>query len=283
MSDENLEVEKDRIPEINFEEDGDVEIVRGDGSASDPDIDLPDQYRNLSKKDLVEMVQKAQAQADAVEAMKTGISELGEKIAKPVPSTEGGAGETPKVKTVEEIVNEIDLSDIDQSFFEEKGPSAGIKRALAAALPKVVANIQAQVPTNTGSSDTRKIELMMDEKEGDTFKKFRKEVEVAHAALPENLKGNPQSWDYVYGQVKLQHMEDIVAERVQKELEGKASAGKERKVSFSENAGTSVSRPGTQKRQVRLTDEEIREMETMERRGIPRNVYLKRKMEGSKR
>ena len=270
--------EEQRVPDINLETD-DVEVVSGDGVPDDPDVGIPDQYKGVSKADLIEMVQKAQAQADAVEAMKTGIADLGNRLSKPVPSTEAAP---VKPKTVEEIINEIDLSEINKEFFEEEGPSAGIKRALLKALPQVIQGIQAQVPAQAGgSSDTRKIELLLDDKEGPVFKKYKTDIEALHQSLPANLKSNPQSWDYVLGQVKLQHMDDLVAERVSAEIatKGAPTEPKVVKEPFSETSGPSISRAEGKKRQVRLSEDEVKEMERKDREGLPKSVYLKRKLE----
>jgi len=123
--------------------------------------------------------------------------------------------------------------------------------------------------------------LLLDDKEGPVFKKYKTDIEALHQSLPANLKSNPQSWDYVLGQVKLQHMDDLVAERVSAEIatKGAPTEPKVVKEPFSETSGPSVSRAEGKKRQVRLSEDEVKEMERKDREGLPRSVYLKRKLE----
>jgi hypothetical protein len=207
------------VPEFEEQDDDDdFEIVRvGPGEeppaqriqqvveeAPDPDDDLPEDVRGLSKKELFERMQDLTSKSDSVEAMRQGIADLGDKLQ----GQQRAQQNVPQQQPGESLAAFKER--FNKELWKSKDPFSLIQQAAA----QVVAPAFQELSRGTATANKRA--LLSDSEDGPVFKKYKKEVENLVASLPANQQNNPQVWDYALQQVKQNHSSELEEERIER-------------------------------------------------------------------
>jgi hypothetical protein len=259
----------DKIPEMQWEEE--VELVPEDSQdvQEDPDEDLPDEAKKLSKKDLYDKLQAKMKEppqvVDNSAAVVDGIAKLVERIGPQGPAPQQGEND------------EVFAKRLKDQLFDDNTMYPTLKEAILRVASPLIAQ-----QGDTVYSQAQKI-MELDPETGPIYKKYKGEIEnYIQKTFPANVRKNPQALDIAYKQVYAQHVNEIaeeiakkkVAEEMEK-LKGVSQAEeKTRRNSFSLEGSSSVSGVSQQKKRVGFTKEDAR---IADERGVDLQHVVERK------
>jgi hypothetical protein len=266
---------QDPVPNLEFEpeeeeeslENQELEVfVKGrDVIPEEPkeDDDLPEDYRNLSKKELVEMLMAAKAGSDTASALQAAIQGLGDKISRPSPTPQPQMPVQQPGESSEEFAKRV-----NQALFGEN-PYAVLKEVITREVAPLLSGLQNQ------SVQTAKQLLLRDEEKGPIFRKYKDEVEAMVASMPPEHRNNPGVYEFALNQIQVKHMDEIISDKVKAALEGKAEEPQVvvRKPQVSQGTTSRGSlAPKTTKKRVVIDEAKALELE---RKGIDLKDYIR--------
>lgn len=237
----------------DFNEEGteDVELIIDDGKPQEEEV--PPEFKDVSKKQLVERLKKVEEEASAKEKQNQVLDKLGTTLEKmgvkeepqPVPPSQ------PMIKPEElkEKINQKSLESpadaMDEYFTHKMGPMVG--------------------QTLQGNLVLARKLMELDPEKGPNFRKYVKEIDRLVEGAPPQAKVDPTIYEKAYKQVIQDHIDEIIAEKVAAAVAKQAEKAPEtpKQPGFSEGRGSGA-RPSAQK-QVRLSQGEV---ERLTRLGI---------------
>lgn len=203
MADEEMVVEE--LPEEE------VELVFEDGpeKVEDPDRDIPEDLRNLSRADLAKMLLEVKTQADPVRAMQAGIAALGDRLA-PTPPPEAVEA-PPGLDFGEDEAREID----EKIFAVDERPSKYLRKILNE-------KVKPYVDYNMGLAAAKFAEqeehiLMGSDPE---YKRWKPEIDALLGTLDSRQRNSPGVRKWALDQVKVKNLDKIIEEKVAEKLKG---------------------------------------------------------------
>lgn len=181
--------------------------------------ELPEGYKDLDKKALIEKLEaekaareEAKRRADEVAALKEGLASLGQDLKRP---TQTVVQPQPQARKSEDEYKE----EFNEKFVEDPY-SAMVKFQTE----KLAPEIQRLMMSNLQVS---KQFLQLDPDRKDTYAKYRDEVEEEIAKVdPRERLGNPQVYQQAHDRVVARHINDIVEMKVKEVLEKQESEKK---------------------------------------------------------
>jgi hypothetical protein len=211
---------QDPVPPLEFEEE------EGTGNGEEQELEVfvkgrdvipeeeseedkvPEEYKSLTKKQLVEMLSKAQEESNQAAALQAAVSSLGEKLSKPS-STPHGFEVSPQKKgeSDEEYAKRI-----NETLFGDN-PYQVLQEVIRREVQPLLHGIQSQTVQQA------KQLLERDEEKGPIFKKYKEEIESMVAAMPAEHRNNPGVYEFALNQIQIRHMDEIIQDRVRMELE----------------------------------------------------------------
>lgn len=263
--------------DFQFEESGssedDLEIIEVDSIGDIPkepeepseDEGLPEELKGKSKKELWEMLQKGQNNADTAQALREGIADLGKTLQKPPPVENQQPGES----------DEEFRERIEKELFNN--PGTALDEYGNRLTGKIVSTYSPII-----MEQQRRI-MKLDPSTGENFKRFESEIDETLATLSPRDQNNPKALEWAYKQVLDRHQEEIASEKIEDQVEKKVaerlkelgvSEGKPTK-SVETSKGMSVT--GRPKTKLYATKEDRRIADI---KGMPLQVYLERKQRG---
>lgn len=265
FADEDVAVDV-AVPPLEFEdEEPEIEIV-DEGSEGV----LEEEEEGKSKEDLQKEIESLRGQADTAGALKSAVEQLGDKLA------------PQQVKQVEQEVKKKlrDDPEFAKKFNEDifkDDPFGTMYPVIEKLIQEQVGQIAGQVAA--GTADTKKQLLGMDPDKGVTFKKYKGEIETFVSNLEPQYRNNPNVWEYAYEQVRVKHMDEIVADMVDvKVKEALGDKGKVGDPQFSERSGGGSLGKAAKSKKVTVTR---REEALCNNRGLPVKEYARMKAEGA--
>lgn len=244
-------------PELQFEEDEDLEVIVSDEEIEpEPEIDPEKEKLRLELEKYQQQLEQYTSRNVEAEALRAGIAELGDKL---TPQQQEVAQQRPQ-ESDEEWAKRIKDEIYDDPL---KILNEYMQR-------KVAPVLQQQYATN---EKIWKRQILSDPQRKETYEKYRKEVEEEYNQIPEwERYQNPDTIIKAHDAVVARHINEIIDERIQAALNDakpeveKSSA--QRTPTYSEPGYTPAPRPETSKRtQARLT---TREAAWADRRGLTR-------------
>ena len=250
----------------DFDDDDSIEIV-GPGQDVSDNGEEDTEKVTLSKEEF----EALRSSANSVEAMREGISKLGENMqgqrkAEPVneaPVQQQGESDDAFWKRFQD---ELFKSDNPKPLFEEMmnrmaGPYVNQQNAELAKANKRL--------------------MMLDPDRGTRFKKYLSEIEGFVQTLPREQQTHPQVWEYSYNQVLQRHTDDLISEEVEKRMREREeernqsldSETQEQQRRAPQNfggAGSGSVSPTKKKRRVQLT---AKDYEIMSKEGMSEQDY----------
>lgn len=250
----------------DFDDDDSIEIVGPGQEVQEEATDEPEKV-TLSKEEF----EALRNSANSVEAMREGISKLGESMqgqrkAEPVneaPVQQQGESDDAFWKRFQD---ELFKSDNPKPLFEEMmnrmaGPYVNQQNAELAKANKRL--------------------MMLDPERGDRFRKYLSEIEGFIQTLPREQHTHPQVWEYAYNQVLQRHTDDLISEEVEKRMKEREaernqsldSATQDQRQKAPQNfggAGSGSVSPTKKKRRVQLT---AKDYEIMSKEGMSEQDY----------
>lgn len=218
MSDETDQVpvddpDGDDIPQVSFwsplYEDDDVNV----GDPGEPEPEDTGDYAGLSKDELAAKLQATEEQlselrskADAVDAMRQGIEQLGDRLqggqAQPAPQKEPG-------ETEEEFRKRLDEQVYEKGFYESMMEFN--RRKIGPILNQQIQNLLFLA----------RRDLERDPERAETYKKYRQEIDAEVAKNPNAIYGDPEHLIKIHDQVTSRHQPEIIESRVSEMVEAK--------------------------------------------------------------
>ncbi len=218
----------DEMPDFEEEEDDDdVEVVRletnevpKEEKSEDVEEDVPEQFKGLSKKQIVDKLMDINQKADSAQAVKEGIEGLAEQLKRPstpnygnLVQQQGESDEEFRKRLNQEIFSEDPASVLDE-WWQRK--NAGTQRMIGQNMVQM-----------------RKDFYRTNDETKETYKKYQQEIEDYIGSLDQSVRNNPQVVDYAYKEVKGRHQDEIINETVERKVkemmeqnkEGKKSSG----------------------------------------------------------
>lgn len=245
-----------------------VEIVfdQPEPQEEEPDSDVPEDLRNLSRAEMAAMLAEVRAKADSAEALKAGIAALGEKLA-PVPQVRAPEP-VPTLDFTEEEAKEFD----EKLFASADSPSKVVKNLLMGKVQRVLDHSLGMV---AGKFAEQEEEILLST--SSEYKEWKPEIDKVLASLPEKQRNSPGVRKWALDQVKMKNIDKLVEREVKKRLEAQdaqasssssASAGGRILPPKQASASTS-SAPGGKKVYVdRSSPEFLREVERATAKGV---------------
>ena len=248
-------------------DDNDIEIVVGE--EEDPDADLPDEYKTVSKAEIVARLKKAEEQvstgaanASISQAIHDGLSKV-----QPAPVVIQQPQQQQRAETLDDIRKQY-----EEGF--QTDPAGTVLKLIA---EKVMPVIDLKM---SGVRVVQRQQLAEGAATRANWAKYGAEIDKEVAALPPNLQAQPDAYKRAYDGVILRHIEEITDALVAKKLAEKAAqpaAPAAREPNLSEtgvNQPSAVAKPV--RKTLRFTEEQIAAIDKRaEAKGLSRDDYIK--------
>jgi hypothetical protein len=230
--------------------------------------DVPEELRDKSPAEIAAELKTLRESAAKVTDLETKLAESNTKFETFKTDFESGLDNRfatlrdslkPPVKQTPQEMTDF-LSDPDKAFAERAAPIVGIAMHTAAYMAKNQAKEKFQRLQRTQPGKNY---------DGYFFEKFEDEITALARTVPAQQLGMPETWEHIYYNVKGRHSEEIGAQMHDGTLSN---------LMESSSAGTRGGGFGDDKKDEKLTDQEIRIAEKM---GVKPEDYAKRKKEMS--
>lgn len=228
--------------------DADIEILVGE--EEDPDKDLPDEYKTVSKTEILKKMKELETRAqDTSAAVTRGLKEVGAQVAQAVsrPVPVQVAPSTP-------IVSPDEMKRQMEERFQTD-PVAVVAELIDR---KLTPAVNQRVGGNLATA--RKL-IALDPVKGPNFTKYAAEIDQIVNSLDMNARANSEVYETAYQLVISRHVDDLVNEAVDKRL--KKLEEDKKNVAPSGHRETGRNSPGggqVRKTTLRFTEEEAREL-----------------------
>lgn len=191
MSDE-IEFEEEKDPEVEFVDEADV--------PKDPDDELPEDVKKLSKKELYERMKAAEGASppDPTERITKAVTDAFGKVVAPAPAPVQAPGESDNAFRER----------LKKDLFDEEKAEGVLNEAIDRRLgPRL-----AQTLDLTYRQAEKIMEL--DPETGPIFKRYRGEItDYITKNFPAEVRRNPQALEIAYKQVMVAHLDEIAQEK----------------------------------------------------------------------
>jgi len=179
-----------------------------DGKADDEDAELPEEFRGLTRKQIVErLAARKDEGAQVAEIVAKGLSELAGAIPKPQPKDddddEAQVGQKPG-ETLE-------------AYFERVGDDLFNRENMAKLFPEAVMRsvAPALMQANASAMMLAQKVLRLDSETGPIYARYRDEIEREAKKLMKRHGPDARIYDVAYQEVTKRHQADIERERIE--------------------------------------------------------------------
>jgi len=264
--------EKVLVPDLSFEEeentseDQEIEVlVEGRDEIpkeTSEEDSLPEEYRGLTKSQLVAALSEAKKGPDQATALREAINGLGEKLSKP---TAPSSNPVPVPIQQRGESDEEFAARVNKELFGEN-PLSVVREVIRREINPLVQELRGTILQQT------KRLLEKDSKDGPILEKYREEVEATIASLPPEQRTHPGAYEWAIKEVRGKHFEEIVQAEVEARLKAQEEPAPSRKPQITQGATSRGPLAPTSKKRVIISAEKAAELE---RKGINVSDYVR--------